>query len=129
ETDLRVNIVLHSAQPERSKRAEHCDRCSEQHTEWQRPAFIKCSEDQEYENERHSEHDSRGYTLLRFLFLKRQAKIVIAHLVRHCLAKSFLERVHRLVRAITRRGRTVDLGRAVFVVAQREFRTGSVLDS
>mgnify|MGYP003693543211 CR=1 FL=1 len=112
-----------------SKRAEHCDRCSEQHTEGQRPALIKRSEDQEHENERHSEHDGRGYALLRFLFLKRQAKIVVAHLVRHCLAKSFLERVHRLSRAIARRGGTVDLGRAVFVVTQREFRTGDVLDS
>src|SRR6266550_5034505 len=46
----------------------------------------------------------------------------------HCMAKSFLECAHRLVRAITRRGRTVDLGRAVFVVTQREFRTGDVLD-
>ena len=42
--------------------------------------------------------------------------------------KDFFERRHRLVRAIARRGRSVDLRRAIFVVAQREFRTGDVLD-
>ena len=66
--------------------------------------------------------------MLRFLFLIRQAKVVVAHLVRHGLSKSLFERVHCLVRAVARCGRTVDLGRAVFVVTHRKFRTGDVLD-
>src|SRR5262249_27241187 len=36
------------------------------------------------------------------------------------------ERVHRLIRTVAWRGGAIDLGRSVFVVAQREFRTGDV---
>ena len=125
---MRVDVVLHTAQPKRRERAEHRDRGSEQHAKRQRPALVKGGEDQEHENERYSEHDSWGYALLRFLFLKRQAKIVVAHLVRHGLSKSFLEGVHRLVRAVAWCGRSIDLSRAIFVVTHREFRTGDVLD-
>ena len=111
-----------------SERAEHRDRCSKQHAEWQRPAFVKRSENQEHEQERHSKHDSRRHALLRFLFLKRDAEIIVAHLFRHGLPKNFFQRVHRLIRAVAGRGGTVDLCGAIFVVAQREFRTGDVFD-
>ena len=70
ETDLRVDVVLHPAQPKRRERAEHRDRRAEQHTEWQRPAFVQRSQDQENENKRHSEHHSGRYALLRLFLLK-----------------------------------------------------------
>src|SRR5207237_4279660 len=92
-------------QHKRRERTEHSDRGAEQHAKRQRPALVKGGEDQEHENERYSEHDSWGYALLRFLFLKRQAKVVVAHFVRHGLSKSFLERVHCLVRAVAWCGR------------------------
>src|SRR5262249_58439230 len=49
-----------------------------------------------------------------------------SHFLRHCLAETLFERVHRLVRTVPWRSGAIDLGRAIFVVPQREFRTGDV---
>ena len=38
----------------------------------------------------------------------------------------FFQRVHRLIRAITGRSTAIDLGRAIFIVPQREFWAGDV---
>src|SRR5437879_758639 len=101
---------------------------AEKNAEWQRTAFVKRSENEENENERHSEHDGGRDALLGFLFLIRDAEIIVAHFVRHGLPENIFERSHRLVRAITGRCGAVDLRRAIFVVPEREFRTGDVFD-
>ena len=81
-------LFSHSAQPKGEERAEDRDRRAEQDAERQRPTLVKRGENEEDEKERHSEHERRRNALLRFLFLIGHAEIIVAHLVRHGLAKT-----------------------------------------
>src|SRR5215471_12495325 len=112
-----------AAQPKNGEGAENGDRSAEQDAEWKRPAFVQGGEDQEHKQQGEAEDSSGGHSFLRFLFLKRHAYVIEAHLARHGLRKGFFNRSHRLAGGVSGCGSAVDLRGAVFVIAHGEFRT------
>ena len=117
-----------ASQPKHTKGAKNRDRRTQQHAKRQRPAFIKCGENQENEQQRKPEDCGRRNTFAGFLFLKRNARVVETHLARHGLLENRFERIGCLFGAIAGRGAAVDLGGTKFVEAQSKFGTKARLD-
>ena len=121
EADLGIDVVHLAAEPDCGKGAEDRDGRAEEHAERQRPALILGRKDEKDAEQRKPEDGQGRYTFLGLLFLEAHADVIEAHLPRHRLVEDFFEGLHRLGGAEAGLARGVNLGRAVEVVAHREF--------
>src|SRR6266446_1550506 len=141
QSDLRINIALdldhvtlhegteqYTPQPQHGKRSEYGYRRTQQDTEWQRPAFVGCGQNQKNKQQREPEDHGRAHTFQLLLFLKRHVLVVVAHFRRHGLLEHFLQRRHSLPGAVSGRRTAVKLRAPIFVKPHDELRTGVTLD-
>lgn len=76
EADLGVDVFSMPRAQKGRERAKDCHGCAKQDAERQRPAFVERREDEESEEQRHPEDNSRRDALLRFLFLEGHSGVI-----------------------------------------------------
>ena len=127
EADLREDVVLHLPREECQVGAKHGDRDAQEDAEGQGPALVERGQDQEDEEEGQAEYRGRGDPLLGPLLLVGHADVVEAHLPGHRLREDLLQGRRRLLGAVARRGRAIDLRAPVEVVPHGELGPEPVL--